>query len=360
MYDELKEALSNYIEEEEKRRKELEEKYLPNPPNKVCHNALLKGLRIENSFGPKPGDLNFLFETEYEKVYIWTHTENKNSSIVLDVKEEVRDLPFWKNIGSVIRLAIDYAEAYEKGISFDWQLDYKWMYYFNSADTMENMVFNNLGRFEKCELLDGKVLKATVISELAEEIELLLRDDKAYTALMMLSSSFKLHYICLICEMSKVPYHDHLTKEPEIWEHAELISSMETAIVQACRSVESILGKPPNTKNKSGVVRHKAKWEEHIGIDPDDIFEKSGNTYLEFYYDLFFRLRNPSAHSYGNIHFDLERTKTIQAQCFAALIVQGYIKKHILKNEEAIEKLHFNRELLDRVDEAMSTCVKKL
>jgi hypothetical protein len=26
---------------------------------------------------------------------------------------------------------------------------------------------------------------------------------------------------------------------------------------------------------------------------------------------------------YGNIHFDLERSKTIQAQCFAALIVRG-------------------------------------
>ena len=45
-------------------------------------------------------------------------------------------------------------------------------------------------------------------------------------------------------------------------------------------------------------------------------------------YKLFFDLRNPSAHSYGNIHYELERNRTVQAQCFAAIIIREYFCKH--------------------------------
>ena len=82
------------------------------------------------------------------------------------------------------------------------------------------------------------------------------------------------------------------------------------AIIQSCRSVESILGEPPKKKNKSSIIRHKEKWNKEIELDPDDIFEKTGESYLDFYYKLFFELRNPSAHSYGNIHYDLQRKRT--------------------------------------------------
>lgn len=62
--------------------------------------------------------------------------------------------------------------------------------------------------------------------------------------MMMLSNSFIQHYICLICELSSYPYHDHLAEEPEIWEHAAIIPNMEVAVVQACRSV--LNGAKPN------------------------------------------------------------------------------------------------------------------
>ena len=78
-------------------------------------------------------------------------------------------------------------------------------------------------------------------------------------------------------------------------------------------------------------------------------------SYWKFYYKLFFDLRNPSAHSYGNIHFELEKAKTVQAQCFAALVVNAYFQKNILELNEAQSKLNFNMDLIARVSENMST-----
>ena len=220
-------------------------------------------------------------------------------------------------------------------------------------------MFNNLEQFDEIYLKSGIVIKATDIGKLAPEIELMLRDDKAYTALSMLCNSFLQHYICLTCELSSHPYHDHLSEEPEIWEHASIIPNMETAIVQACRSVEGILGEPPNSKKQTAVFKHKEKWIELTGINPDSIFEKAGISYLDFYYELFFDMRNPSAHSYGNIHYELEKSKTVQAQCFAAIVVRDYFNKHVLNLDEAQKKLRFNLDLLNRVNEDMSTKLTK-
>lgn len=83
--------------------------------------------------------------------------------------------------------------------------------------------------------------------------------------------------------------------------------------------------------------------------------QKRNKSYLDFYYELFFELRNPSAHSYGNIHFDLKRKRTVEAQCFAAIILREYLAKHMLDFEVAIERLKFNKSLLDRVSGEMST-----
>ena len=47
---------------------------------------------------------------------------------------------------------------------------------------------------------------------------------------------------------------------------------------------------------------YKHHWLKTIGVNPDDIFGKVQMSYLDYYYKLFFDLRNPSAHSYGNVH----------------------------------------------------------
>ena len=357
MEDELRKAIGDWLNYQNEKQVEIDKKYPPSPPNDVCKIAYVKGILIENSFNPHVGEINRLFETEYEKLYIWTHDKDENSAIIIDVDSTVKDIPFWKNISSIIFMATKYARAFG-GISPE-MLEYRWMYYFDQNKKLFEQVFNNPDQFDEIYLKSGSVIKATDIAILAPEIELMLRDDKAYTALMMLCNSFLQHYICLICELSKHPYHDHLSEEPEIWEHASIIPNMEAAIVQACRSVEGILGEPPNSTKQNAVLKHKEKWKVLTGIDPDSTFEKAEMSYCDFYYKLFFDLRNPSAHSYGNIHFELEKAKTVQAQCFAAIVVHGYFQKNILELNKAQAKLNFNMDLLARVSETMSTKLTK-
>ena len=43
--------------------------------------------------------------------------------------------------------------------------------------------------------------------------------------------------------------------------------------MQACRSVEAILGEPPNRK-PTKVYAFKERWKQIVGFDPDSIFEK--------------------------------------------------------------------------------------
>lgn len=82
-------------------------------------------------------------------------------------------------------------------------------------------------------------------------------------------------------------------------------------------------------------------------------------SYLDYYYKLFFELRNPSAHSYGNVHYNLLRKQTVEAQCFAAIVVREYIRTNMADEEQAINSLNFNKELLARVSENMSTKITK-
>ena len=56
---------------------------------------------------------------------------------------------------------------------------------------------------------------------------------------------------------------------------------------------------------------------------------------------------------------ELEKAKTVQAQCFAAIIVRDYFNKHVLELKEAQKKLNFNLSLLDRVSDVMSTKITK-
>lgn len=357
MQAELENRISKLIENQKKQRDDYLKKYPDDPPNNQCKNAYIKGLLIENSFEPRISEINKLFETNYENVYVWTYEENKYSVIVIDVNLEVKELSIWKNIGSVIWLALQYND------NFQWNsedfFEYKWMYYFDNKKKLLEHEFNNVEDIERNDLNQGRILKVTDIGNLASVIELMLRDDKAYTALMALNNSFLQHHICLECELGKNPYHDHLSKEPEIWEHAMLIPNMEVAIVQACRCVEAILGQPPNKKKQNQLMMHKKKWIQLTGINPDDIFEKANITYIDYYYELFYHLRNSSAHSYGNIHYDLENKKTVEAQCFAFVLIKAYFYKNKKNLDEAQKALKFNFELLKRVDKDKTTRITK-
>lgn len=313
---EIEEELKKYIEVTLKIKEENLKKFPRNQPNKVCYHAFLKGISIENSFQPIVKDFIPFFETPCEKIYIWTYEKDKNSCVISEVSLSVKEKPFWKSIGNLIQLALNFTESFELIIDQD-KIDYKWIYYFEpKLTTIDEAVFSNLSDYERYDISNGRVLKATKISSIANIIELLIRDDKAFTSLSLLNSSFKMSYCCLLCELSEHPFHDHLTDEPQIWEHASILPDMEAAIVQACRCVEGILGEPPNRKKITKLFAFKEKVKKMLDIDLDDMFNKVGKSYLDFYYDLFFDLRNPSAHNYGNIHFDLERKKVIEGSMF--------------------------------------------
>lgn len=88
MENELRKAIEEWVEYRIEQNKELEKKYPPNPPNDVCKMAYMKGLLIENSFEPEVGEMNELFEVEHEKVFVWTHEKDRNSSIIIKVDPE--------------------------------------------------------------------------------------------------------------------------------------------------------------------------------------------------------------------------------------------------------------------------------
>lgn len=356
--DELKDELEDMLETNRIKREQLLIKYPPDIPNVSGHHAFIKGISLENSFCPSVGEYNFLFETECEKIYVWTHTKDKNSVLISDIDISVKVKHFWKTVGSMINLALAYHRAFE-GVDFDSKLVYEIMYYFSPTDPFDNIVFSDVSSFNSVFMFVGQQLKATDIANLAPVIELMNRDDRCFTAVSLLFSSFQIHYCCLICELGLSPYKEHESHEPELWEQADCITNMESAIVLACRCAESILGEPPNQGKQSRIITHKQKWIDLVGINPDESFERSGMSYWEFYLKLFDELRNPSAHSYGNIHFDLERKHTIDAQCFAALILREYINKNMMQFEEAMNILKFDRAFLSRVQLDMSTPLTK-
>ncbi|WP_404456872.1 hypothetical protein LG329_19630 (plasmid) [Virgibacillus necropolis] len=339
------------LDEMYKKRQAYLDEYYPNDiPNNVCNHAFIQGIKFENSYKPNVHDFVPLMKCDDEELFLWTHTKDSYTALVSRVSKNVKDRNFWKNIGTVIQLAYSYSREFEHTL----ELEYRWCYYFDSNKLISEQEIYDCDDAERYSLLNGTILKLNDLYLISPIIELLLRDDKAFTAVSTFYASMNSHYCCLMCELGRYPYKKHLSHEPEFWEQANLISDYEAAIVQACRCVEALIGKPPKKENRNRLLEHKQKWINQIGINPDDTFPKSETTYIDFYYNLF-ALRNDAAHSYGTIPFELERKQTVNAQCFASLILDGYVTKNVLLEEIVIGKLNINQKLIEKVDETMST-----
>jgi hypothetical protein len=346
-------ALTNYIESAVEKNKALAEKYPSEIPNEVCNHAIISGVKVENSPGFKIGDYTPLFETDYEKVFIWTHTKDQYSSVISEVSLNINELNYWKNIGEVLRLAAARAHLFEHIT----ETNYNWIYYFEPNNSIEESDFLFSDHISEG-TFNGSVYKFSFFYEIIAFVELLLRDDKFYTALSLFLNSFETHWFCLHCELSKPEFRRHLSHEPYKWEEAQMIPKMESALVQSCRAVEAILGKPGNKYIKNKVKRAKQRWKSAVDIDPDDIYFKTETSYYDYYYQMF-ELRNDSAHSFGNLPFYLSRKLTIEAQSFAFLIIDSYAKKHLKEIEEAAKILHFNGEAFKRDNPDCSTKLTK-
>lgn len=348
--DGLRKMLEKYHEMEKERQAHLDKYYPIDIPNDVCNHVFIQGIKFENSFIPKVHDFIPFMKCGEEELFLWTHTKDTDTALVSRVSKNVKDKNFWKNIGTVINLAYSYSRDFEHTL----ELEYKWCYYFDHNKSIFVQDLYDFRDMDRISLLNGSILKLTDLYNLSPLLELLLRDDKAFTAMSSFYSSMNTHYCCLICELERFPFRKHPSHEPAIWEQANVISQYEIAIVQACRCVEALIGKPPNRENKSRFLVHKQKWNEQLGINPEEEFKKGNTTYIDFYYDLF-ELRNAAAHSYGTIPFDLERKQAVEAQCFASLLLDGYVHKNALEIELVTEKLSINRDIIERVNEFMST-----
>ena len=356
---ELYSLIEQFVDAEIERQKGQERKYPSDVPNEVARYGFIRGYLIENSFEPTVGDYTHLCKIGLEDLCVWTYKKDSYSVLVSETELSVKAQPYWKTAAHLIWLSRMFYNAFESA-SYDDLPDYKWMYYFVPGETkIDEVVFYGLSELEAKFLATGTVIKMTDVATYAQVIDLLLRDDKAYTALSMIFSAFCTHPCCLTCELSQTPWHDHLAYEPSLWKQVEMLPKLECAIVQSCRAVEAIIGEPPNQNKQGKVYAHKSHWLKTIGVNPDDIFGKVQMSYLDYYYKLFFDLRNPSAHSYGNVHYDLLRKQAVEAQRFAAIIVREYIRTNILDEEQAIDSLNFNRDLLARVSENMSTKITK-
>jgi hypothetical protein len=346
----ISELANLYFEAYKEKQAYLEKYYPTDIPNDVCNHAFVQGIKFENSFKPRVHDFIPFMKYGDEELFLWTHTKDKDTGLVSRVSKTVKEKNFWKNIGTVTQLAYSYTREFEHTMD----IEYKWCYYFDQNKPLNEQEIYDCSELERLSLQNGTILKLTDFYLLARIIELLLRDDKLYTAMSTFYASMKTHYCCLICELERHPYRMHPSHEPKLWEQANVISEYETAIVQACRCVEAFLGKPPKKDNKNRLLQHKQKWIDELGINPDDHFKKGDSTYIDFYYDLF-QLRNAAAHSFGTIPFDLKRKQAINAQCFASLLLDGYLMKNIISEEKAIVELSINRDIINKVDENMST-----
>lgn len=326
-------------------------------PNKEYNYAFIKGAKFENSFGPSKGDYSELIKIDYETISVWTHSKDEMSVLISEVDEKVTELDFFKNFGTLLQLSSDFSRSFEN-VYRDRDNEYRFIDNFDKHKSLTEQVFYQIGEYDDPFINDGTHYKLTDFFLYAPYIELLYRDDRAYLGVSLLKESMISHDTCLICELDRSYGPHHESHDLRIWEHASMLGRMESAIVQATRVIESLIGQPPNQNKAIKINRKKEEWKNVFSIDPNFIYSKSDTTFWEFYINLF-KYRNPAAHSYGNINYQLKREETINVQCFAFLLLESYIEKNILRKEDSFTALKLNIKLLNKVNPKMSTpCTK--
>ncbi|MBA3073685.1 MAG: hypothetical protein FP831_08825 [Anaerolineae bacterium] len=318
---------------QESERQALE--FPPNPPNEKCHFALITGILTNRETEKNITRFLPFFQVGIENVYIWDQTKNNIAVFVVDVNYSLIPVTYWKNLASIIEITYAISTSFENVI----ECSYDWIYNFDSNLPIADNKFLYQENFER---LSGVILNYDFFVRHSPIMELLIRDECFYVMCANLLASFNNHRFCVQCAFTPIEYQTHANHEIPVWEVAQAIPRMEVAIVQATRSVESALGKPGKKDISKKTNRITERWKSKIDIDPNSIYSIAGKPFLEYYYDLF-DARNNAAHSLGQFPYKTSRQITIEAQCFAWLIVINYLNKNKLSLDEAKERLLFNQ-----------------
>jgi hypothetical protein len=330
--------LQKLIEEQRQARIDYYEQNPEDAPNEVLRHAIIEGIGISNDFILAKGDFNELFTIGHEKFYCWTHETDEYSNIIVEVNQQVKAKELWKTSISILEIAFTMACELESNHQFA----YDWVYRFDNNESIDNLHYLK----DRHHVLDRRSIRRIhEFSDIAVLIEILTRDDKFFIACQNIIAAKQNHEFCQICALTPEHLWKHMDREPEIWERINLLPKMEAAIVQATRSVEVILGKPGKRDTPGKLIRAKERWADNILINPDEEYKLTGQSYIDYYYDLFER-RNKSAHSYGELSFHMQRQETIEAQSFAWIILADYYKKKSIPEEDSLKALNFNTKLL--------------
>lgn len=195
-------------------------------------------------------------------------------------------MDFFKNFGTLYQLASDFLRSFEL-VDRDDENEYLFIKYFNKKSSLEGQIFYQDDYVDRFFINNGNEYKLTHLHNCIPLIELLDRDDRAYLGVSLLRESMISHETCLICELGRSTNLHHESHDFKIWEHARMLARMESAIVQATRAIEALIGQPPSSDNQLKVIKKKEKWVEVIGIAPDSIFGKANISFWNFYIDLF-------------------------------------------------------------------------
>lgn len=323
------------LEIEKERQKTI---YPANPPNEKCHHALINGVLFYKTAGFKIHDFFPYFRVGNETANIWVHSNDFNPALLVDVDILATPQNIWRSLSSILELTIAISSSFEHIDNYD----YDWIYNFNPHKSLAENEFLNS---ENIDRLSGSVHPLSYFAELAPLIELLYRDERFYVMCMNLLASFNNHHFCLICAFEKDGYQKHPSHELPPWQAAQAIPKMEVAIVQATRAVEAVLGKPGNRDVDAKYKRILKRWNDAIDLEPDSSFDLTSKTNIDYYFDLF-SIRGEAAHSLGSFPYQLSRQLTIEAQCFAWIILNSYYSKNSLSKVDARNAINFNSNLI--------------
>lgn len=158
----LRELTQQYFETLIKQQEVREKNFPIDIPNEVCNYAIIQGIKFENSFMPRVHDFFQIMKCGDEELYIWTHTKNKDTALVSKVSKSVKGKKFLKNIGNIIQLSYSYTRQFEHTMD----IEYKWCYYFEPSESLEEHVIYNCTNIDRYNLLNGTILKLICYQDL--------------------------------------------------------------------------------------------------------------------------------------------------------------------------------------------------